>query len=174
LEKVDPRVDVDETEDEIWKAMSKSVGLADISEGVSSPEEYDEFLEMESNSDTDASDLEDTTEDNLFIDDEGENDSSEDNPSRDDIEDNPNQDDQPDKSKTLKLPRRIQKFSKIATELGYKGDYFSNQAGDFASADDFEELLNDENLEAIEAKPVPKRKKLQDLLNGKRFKRSKN
>lgn len=44
-------------------------------------------------------------------------------------------------SKPKKKPRQLEKFSKIATELGYEGDFFDSKSGDFASAEDFETLI---------------------------------
>lgn len=121
--------------------MSRSVGLGNMEE-EELESEFDEFQDDDSNNETegvdsvegDNSEMDDDMEDgDLFIDEEESN------------FDDENEYDATivaEKTKKSKLPRRMQNFSKIASDLGYKGDYFSNQCGDFAAADDFEEILN--------------------------------
>ncbi|KAJ3306027.1 hypothetical protein HDV03_000564 [Kappamyces sp. JEL0829] len=70
--------------------------------------------------------------------------------------------DEEDTKKPKKKPKQLEKFSSIASKLGYKGDFFDMKSGasEFASADDFAALLGiDEQEEPLDNVPRPKKRK---------------
>jgi hypothetical protein len=155
LEAIDSVIDADEVEEDlIWEAMSKSAGVDTIGDDDSDADSYVEDEKF-------ISDESEEFDGGLLIDEENSS-------TMDEYESS----DSEEKQKKPKTPRRLQRFSKIAADLGYKGDYFANQDGDFASAEDFEEVLNKELVEELDDAPSIKRKTDHKFKKSKRIKNS--
>jgi hypothetical protein len=57
-----------------------------------------------------------------------------------------------------KRKSKVQKMSEIASKHGYSGDFFNSNVGDFASAEDFEHLLDISDSELIQVHSAHKKK----------------
>ena len=61
----------------------------------------------------------------------------------------------------------LMKMKQLASQLGYKGDFFTNPASEFASAEDFEKLVNSGTKSR---KTVKRRAGTEESTTGKRQK----
>ena len=64
-----------------------------------------------------------------------------------------------DKTDKLKRKSKVEKMSQIASKHGYSGDFFNSNAGDFASAEDFEQLLDISDSELVQVHSKSKKLK---------------
>jgi ribosome biogenesis protein MAK21 len=210
-------------EDDIWKAMQRSVGFdkAGLGPGELDDEDVefgsdDEFdLEQGEDDDIEGSEVEDFqpeememedwvenptgTNESLGDDDDGEFEDIEDEigmieeGNMKDIEDDEafiDQDEEfaslfqdefseeeneevEEKKKPNKKSKQVDKFSLLATKLGYKGDYFQSKTklDEFASADDFSALLDIESEQEQDELDVGRPRKRKSLSSSQQSKK---
>ncbi|KAL5035406.1 hypothetical protein BDV3_005343 [Batrachochytrium dendrobatidis] len=159
---LDSNQDIDE--EEAWNAMQKSSGFPQISEGLGSEDEDEDFLPENNDEDVQADGDDDDMaawangkpskqeEDDDMMDtlisDEG-----------DDFDEDPSTASHTDKKETkqtvgkrgAKLKDRL---ASKAVAMGYSGDYFAGGMDDFANADDFSNLLDRQDTEESGADEV--------------------